>query len=190
MNTASAPAAPRGRTVSTQAADSSAGDRPIARAVSGLTLLGAGLVHFAVAPAQATPLLAGLAVLATAELAFSIGVLSGRLVPSVRLIGLSSAPLIVWAVFVFADGLLGAETPLPVGPMLAAAALNFTAALSLAASVRLSRRVSSPARPWMFTAALVAGAVMLPFIAVPAMSAAQHPSGDQPSMSHLNEHHH
>lgn len=165
-------------------------DRPIVRAAAGVALLGSGLVHFSVAPAQIIALLVVLAVLGTAELVFAVGVLSGRIPLNARAAVLASVPLGVWALLAFAAAVLGADTALPAGPMLAGASLNVLAALALAASVRFPHRTDTATRPWLFTTALVVGAALLPFIAVPAMSAAQYPSGDTPSMSQIHEHHH
>ncbi|SEB91678.1 hypothetical protein SAMN04489806_2119 [Paramicrobacterium humi] len=163
-------------------------DRPVTRAVAGLALLGAGLVHFALAPQQGHALLGVLAALGAAELAGAVGILAGRLRVSTRAAVAATLPLVLCAALALGPAVLGVGTPLPALPLLAGALLGVIAALSLAASARLTPRTG--AHPWRFTLALVIAAAVLPFIAVPAMSSAQYPTGDAPSMSQLHGHHH
>ncbi|WP_166980658.1 hypothetical protein [Paramicrobacterium fandaimingii] len=166
---------------------STTSDHPFVRALAGLAIFGSGLVHFAVSSSQGPLVLAVLVVVATAQLAFAVGLLSGRMPIRARAVIIASVPIVVWALLTLTSSALGSG--LPLGPMLTAASLELFAALALAASVRFSPSKQVTARPWMFIVALVVGATTLPLVAVPAISHAQYPPG-QSSPSPATGHHH
>ncbi|WP_166996502.1 hypothetical protein [Paramicrobacterium fandaimingii] len=155
--------------------------QPVARALSGVALLGAGLVHLAIAPAQAAFSLSAIVIVAVGELALAIALLSGGVRLTATLPSLCCIPTVLWAVL----ELTSASSALAVGPMLTATVLGLFAGGALAISVRRS----APPHPRRFTymVTLALGCALLPLAAVPAMAAAQYPA-DQPSMQHEMQH--
>lgn len=160
--------------------------QPVARALSGVALLGAGLVHLAIAPSLGALSLTALVVAAVGELGLAIALLSGSVRLSSTLPVLCCLPAVLWAVL----ELTAISGALSVGPMLTATLLGLFAGGTLAISAR--RRSQARPRRFTYIVTLVLGCAVLPLAAVPAMAAAQYP-GDQPGMHHdmtHNVHHH
>jgi hypothetical protein len=143
-----------------------------------LIVLGAGLIHLAIAAGSPLGAAIGMAALGVAELGWGLIVLArGTVVfPTAALLG-SLAPVVLWGLLATAR-VAGGESALtdflPLGPLTAASLLNLAVALILAVDRRPRRtrtHAESSARPGRYLLGMVLGAMAVAGIVTPALAA-------------------
>ena len=143
-----------------------------------LVVLGAGLIHLAIAAGSPLGAAIGMGALGAVELGWGLAVLArgSVLFPTAALIG-SLAPVALWGLLATAR-VAGGESALtdflPLGPLTAASVLNLAVALLLAIDRRprpVKAHADSAARPGRYLLGMVLGAMAVAGIVTPALAA-------------------